>query len=310
MGGASFATRFDHVTLRIFLTIADTGSLRAASESLNLSPSAVSRRVSELETDFGQVFFKRHSRGVELTDAGEIMVRKARDVFAAIEGAHDEMERIASGKAGVLALSANGSAFVNGLAEDLRHFNDMYPFVSLELFEQISPDVVSLVLSGKTNIGLIAHTFRVPPEIETRRYCRDRLVLAVPQGHPLAHQGGVSLADIVAQEVIGVIEGSSMSRLIQRVSVMGNTTLHYRYMANTNEVARTLVASGHGVSVLPEQFVVPFEGVLGLSSVQINEDWAEREISLIRRSGAALTRPEEMFWDFLLERAAERGDQG
>lgn len=298
--------RFDLVTLRIFLTVIDTGSIRSASESLNLSPSAISRRLAELEENFGQPFFSRHSRGVEISDAGHVMAAKARDIFAAIDGAHSELRRLSSGEAGSLLLSANGSAFVNGLAADMKCFSERFPHIGIELFEQISPNVVASVVSGKTELGLISRTFRLPPEIECTRYCTDRLVLAVPQGHDLAELPEVTLSDMSSYPSIGVIEGSSMTRLIRRVSVMGNKEFKYRYMANTNEVARTLVAHGHGIAILPEQFVRPHDQTMPIVAVPINESWAEREISLVRHSDVPLSKTATIFRDFLLELVRER----
>ncbi|MEQ9673265.1 MAG: LysR substrate-binding domain-containing protein, partial [Roseovarius indicus] len=102
---------------------------------------------------------------------------------------------------------------------------------------------------------------------------------------------------------IGVMEGSSMTRLIRRVSVLGNSEFKYRYMANTNEVARTLVAQGHGIAILPEQFVRPHEQIMPIKAVPIHESWAEREISLVQHAEATLSNTATIFRDFLLERA-------
>lgn len=297
--------RFDLVTLRIFLTVIDTGSIRSASESLNLSPSAISRRLAELENNFGQPFFIRHSRGVEISEAGHVMASKARDIFTAIGGAHAELNRLSSGEAGSLLLSANGSAFVNGLAEDLKAFTDLYPHIGIELFEQISPKVVASVVSKQTELGLISRTFRLPTEVECTRYCTDRLVLAVPQGHDLASLPGATLADMSSYPSIGVIEGSSMTRLIRRVSVLGSSEFTYRYMANTNEVARILVAHGHGIAILPEQFVRPYERALPIVAIPILETWAEREISLIQRTDVTLSKTASLFRAFLLDGASQ-----
>lgn len=303
-------TRLDLVTLRTFLTVIDTGSIRSASESLNLSPSAISRRLAELEENFGQSFFARHSRGMEISEAGHVMAKKAREIFAAIDSAHSELRRVSSGESGSLLLSANGSALCNGLAEDMKYFSDSFPYIGIELFEQISPHVVASVASGKTELGLISRTFRLPPGIECTRYCTDRLVLAVPDGHDLAALPAVRLSDMSSYHGIGVIEGSSMTRLIRRVFVLGNSDFKYHYMANTNEVARTLVAHGHGIAILPEQFVRPHEQIMPIKAIPIQESWAEREISLVQHAESALSNTAKIFRDFLLERARERDMQG
>ncbi|WP_420726127.1 LysR family transcriptional regulator [Hwanghaeella sp. LZ110] len=296
----------DLLTLSVFLAVADTGSIRAASERLHLSPSAVSRRLAELEMHFNQIFFLRHSRGVELTEGGQIMMAKAREVFGSIETARTEIKRLQSGEAGSVLLSANGSAFVNGLAEDLSQFHTIYPLIGIELFELFSPDVVDTVAEGRADLGLIAHTFRLPSSVETTPYCMDTLVLAVPKGHILDGSSGVTMTDLSRHDLIGVSEGSSMTRLMRRVAVTGNSKFEFRHMATTNEVARTLVSHGLGVAIMPHRFVMPYLPILPITIVPIREAWATREISIVRRRGEALTKTAELFFKFLIAQAKAR----
>lgn len=88
---------FDFVTLRAFLMVADAENLRAASEQLNLSVSAVSRRISDLEADLGQQLFVRHSRGLEITEAGRLLMARARDTFRTLRTIEDDMKRLETG---------------------------------------------------------------------------------------------------------------------------------------------------------------------------------------------------------------------
>ena len=66
--------RVDFVSLKAFLVVADTENIREASEQLHLSISAVSRRIAELEEEYGQQLFNRHSRGLEITPAGRVLL--------------------------------------------------------------------------------------------------------------------------------------------------------------------------------------------------------------------------------------------
>ena len=68
--------------LRIFYKVANAGSFTHASETLNLSQSAISRQISSLESEVGVPLFHRHARGLILTEQGEILYRTAHDVFS------------------------------------------------------------------------------------------------------------------------------------------------------------------------------------------------------------------------------------
>lgn len=298
--------RVDLITLRLFLTVVDTGSIRAAAETLNISPSAVSRRLTEMERDLGQSFLLRHSRGVEVSEAGRIMASNTRKVFAAIDNITLDLRRLENGETGTVLLSANGSSLVSGLSEDLQIFGMRHMSIGVELFEQLSPQVVEAVVGGKTELGLIARTFRIPPELESIPYCQDKLVLAVPAGHALQNEKAVTLEDIAAYPTIGVLEGSSMTRLVRRVSVLRTGNVNFRYMAGSCEVARALVRHGHGIAILPAAFVTPYEHMLSIVSVPIGENWAEREISIIQHRDKPLSKAAAFLRDFLLQQSLAR----
>lgn len=299
--------RIDLLTLRIFLTVVDAGSIRTASDLLNLSPSAISRRLAEFEHNFGQEFLVRHSRGMQLTDSGQIVYDMAHSVFDTCRRARQDLQRLKAGESGTVLLSANGSAFVDGLAGDMRLFNERYSHIRIELLEQTSPNVATLVSTGRAELGLIAETFHLPIEIESFFYSSDRLWVAVPKQHPLVRVESVTLAHIAQHPVIGVMENSSMTLLIQRAATVDNYAFTYRHIANTNETARLLVSSGHGVAILPERFIIPYQEALDIVALPIREEWAAREISIIRRKDVPLSPPAELLFDFLLEAGIARG---
>lgn len=231
----------------------------------------------------------------------------ARSVFDTCRRTRQDLQRLKAGESGTVLLGANGSAFVDGLADDLRMFNEQHPQVRVELFEQTSPNVVASVSSGRTELGLIAETFGLPVEIESFSYSSDRLCAAIPKQHPLAQAGSVTLPAISQHPVIGVMESSSMTLLIRRVATIGNCEFTYQHITNTNETARLLVASGHGVAILPEHFVIPYQEALDILGMPIREEWASREISIIRRRGVPLSPPAELLFDFLLGAGGDRG---
>src|SRR5690554_5143653 len=105
------AANIDMVSLRAFLTVVDTESIRAASDTMNLSVSAVSRRVSELEQAFDQKLFERHSRGVVTTEAGRVLAGRVREIFSILDLTQIDMRALKLGDIGRVAVCANGSAF-------------------------------------------------------------------------------------------------------------------------------------------------------------------------------------------------------
>ena len=297
---------FDFVTLRAFLMVADAENLRAASEQLKLSISAVSRRISDLEADLGQQLFVRHSRGLEITEAGRLLVSRARDTFRTLRAIEDEMQRLATGARGKVSICANGSALVNGLAKHIQSFLSQNDDIDIDLLELLTPEILIQVQRGTADIGFVSNTLRIPEGLRTLPYLHDRLVLVVPNAHPLEGRGSASFEDFLDWEMIGVQNASSLTRLVRKVVGAASPRFAYSYMASTNEVARTMVANNLGIAILPEKFVSPYLDLLPISMVPISGDWAARDISMVVRNDTVLSAAPDAFLNWL-QRQSPRG---
>ncbi|MEL7047496.1 MAG: LysR family transcriptional regulator [Pseudomonadota bacterium] len=290
----------DLTSLNVFIAVAETQSFRAASERLNLSISSVSRRISELEFDFGQTLFIRHSRGVEITEAGSLLAERAAEAFSAINLLQSVLERFRDGEIGRLSVSSNGSALINGLAKHVALFLGEHPTIEIELHEQLTPMIFDQVEKGIVDVGFVSKTMRVPETVCAQTYVEDKLVLAVPQDHRFAREKSVSLADAIDDQIVGVGEHSSLTRLIRKMAAAPRPQFGFRYMAETNEVARTLVSERLGVAILPEKFVEPYQELLSIKSVPLQEDWAKREIALVTSTETQISGPAKTFCDWVL----------
>ena len=295
---------FDFVSLKAFIAVAETQSIRAASERLNLSISSVSRRISDLEFDFGQTLFTRHSRGVEITEAGRLLADRVNEAFSALSVLKSDMDRFRDGDVGRLSVSANGSALINGLARDIAQFLAEYPTIQIDLHEQLTPMIFDQIEKGVVDVGFVSKTMRVPEQIAAQTYVEDNLVLAVPYEHALATQSSVRLEQTLDDQIIGVGEHSSLTRLIRKMGAGPRPQVEFRYMAATNEVARTLVSQGLGVAILPEKFVEPYQELLAIKSLPLDEEWAKREIALVVSEEHQPSGPSKTFCNWILARSS------
>lgn len=119
--------------LRIFYKVANAGSFTHASETLNLSQSAISRQISSLESEVGVPLFHRHARGLILTEQGEILFKAAEEVTDKLEAAAGRLNDFRGAPKGPLRVTTTvglGSAW---LAIRMREFVDLYPDIQVEL---------------------------------------------------------------------------------------------------------------------------------------------------------------------------------
>src|SRR6476620_1808327 len=180
----NFARRIDLTSLQLFVAVCELGSIGRAAEREFIAASAVSKRLSDLEATLQTPLLYRHTRGVNLTPAGESLLHHARSVLFSLERMQAELSEYAEGVRGHVRVHANISAIVQFLPEDLAGFAREHPEVKIDLTERLSPDVVRAVRDGDCDLG-ICHLPGGTDDLATRAYRQDRLVLVVPRRHPL-----------------------------------------------------------------------------------------------------------------------------
>ena len=119
--------------LRIFHIVADAGSFSHASEDINTSQSAISRQVSNLEYEVGMPLFHRHPRGLILTEQGELLYKRTRNIVDIIKDAEFELIDSKERPSGDLSVTTTVGLGTNWLTPRLKDFTSKYPEINLEL---------------------------------------------------------------------------------------------------------------------------------------------------------------------------------
>lgn len=119
--------------VRVFHGVAEAGSFTRASESLNLSQSAISRQISALEGDLGTPLFHRHARGLVLTEQGELLLDSAKAVASKLAAATSLLTETKGEATGLLRVTANQGFGSFWLTSHLQEFLDLYPDITIDL---------------------------------------------------------------------------------------------------------------------------------------------------------------------------------
>ena len=279
--------RLDLVSLRLFVSIADARSLTGAATREHMALAAVSKRVRDLEAQLDTALLYRRPRGVELTPAGDALLHHARTVLADIDSLQAELSEYSRGVRGHVRIHANTSAIIEFLPEDLALFVRDYPEIKIDLQEHVSTEAIHAVREGLTDIGIFANTPTVEG-LQVFPYREDRLVLVVPNGHPLAQTARVSLADALPYDFIGLQHDASLHRLLAAASRTAGLPLRMRIQVRSFEGICRMIAHDMGVGVLPIKAVTHLSG-LPLTAVELTDDWAQRMLYLGVRDYDALS---------------------
>lgn len=280
--------RYNLTSLRIFICVAEERNLTRAATRSHLAPSAVSKRVAELEEQAGAPLFVRSARGMALTPAGQSMLHFARQMFRTMQDMEDELHGYSAGVKRHVRVHAITSALGQFLPDDLKTFTAQYPLVRLDIEERVGAAIVRAVDEGRADIGIFARETPAPG-LQVVPYRRDELVLAVPAHHVLAGRASAGLADALPFEFIGPHLDSSLHALLTRAAQALDMPLQQRIRVSSFDCMCRMIATGMGIGILPRGIVATHLDALPIVAVALDEPWAARQLVLGMRQFSGLS---------------------
>jgi DNA-binding transcriptional LysR family regulator len=292
----------DWTTLRIFLASLDLGSITRAGERCGLATAAAAKRMQVLEADAGVVLLERGARGVRATPAGEAFARYARALLDLGARLSADLNAFAAGGLGSVRLHTTPSVLAgHELAALLAAFAQERPGVQVELRENTSLQILQDLLEGRADLGIITSGGRLPAGLEGQVWREDRLLAVVAADHPVASRTSITFNEVLDQPIIGALASAALALLLEEQAEKLGRRLKYRFRVANTDAARRLASAGHGVSVMPDGLVRPYEDTLGIHGVPLGERWSRRRIRLVARASDVLPPPARLLRDYLLK---------
>lgn len=296
-------TRVDLVTLSLFVAVVEETSLTKAAEREHLAPSAISKRLADLELNLNIRLLERRPNGMFPTVAGSALLHHARLILRNVADLEADIVDFAGGIRGSIRVHANATAMVRYLPDDLRTFLALYPLVSVELEERTSPRTLRAIADNAADIGVYGDVV-VPAELHSLVYRSDRLGLLVPRGHDLDRAGPVRFSDTIRHEFVGPPKGSSIDTALVRAATDLGALLRINIRTAGFDAISRMVDAGLGIAVVPESITGLYSDSMRVRAVKLDEDWAERRLMICVRDVAALTPAAAAFLTHLTRSAA------
>ncbi|MFJ3056679.1 LysR family transcriptional regulator [Herbaspirillum sp. NPDC087042] len=285
--------------MRLFVAVCEEGSIGRAGDREGMAPSAISKRIADIEASIGTPLLMRTPRGVTMTPAGEVLLKQGRLLMRSVERLHSELQAFSGGVLGYVKLLANVSSIVEFLPEELSAFLRNNPQIRIELEERVSTDIVRGVADGAGDIG-ICRDFVDTSGLEVFPYKSDHLAVVVNQGHPLAGRDRVALMDTLSYDYIGLIMNGSIDRLVNRIAADHGGTVHYRMHVSSFDAAYRLIKEGLAIAVLPQEAVERYLDMYKLRAIPLDEAWARRSFVLCVKQMHTLSPIAKRLLDHLL----------
>lgn len=286
--------------LRLFATVARTGSFSRAADVLHISQPAISKGVRDFELQVGCRLLDRTPKGVRPTREGQALARHAETLFAAERAAEDELLSLRSLDSGSLRIGASTTIATYMVADYLGAFHRKYPGIDLQLVIANTRDIADIMLAHDIEIALVEGPVE-DEELESRAWRTDVMSLIVDPGHRFAGRERGVVGAALADEILIVREAGSGSREVvsQALAAAGIEPKQTLEIGST-EAIKQAVAAGLGVAIVSSATITDQIRLGRLKSVPMRDLSIERTLWQLKVPGRieipAATAFERIIW--------------
>ena len=264
-----------------FVKTVELGSLTKAAEALGSTQSRISHILSDLEKEYGLTLLHRSRGGVELTEAGAMILPKMQAVLQKDQDLRALVEDIRSADAGTVRLGAFTSVAVHWLPGMIREFQEAHPRTELEMHNGDYHDMEQWLQQGDVDLGFV--TLPAPQGVRAIPLAQDPLVAILPKGHRLAALDRIPIQELDRDPFISLLQSSShdIHRALDNAGVRPNI----KFTTKDDYAILAMVEQGLGISIVPQLLL---RGRTQNLVVRPLEPQASRTIALAIPEGPAL----------------------
>ena len=241
--------------LRAFVSIAELGTFTAGAQRVHVTQAAISMQIRQLENELGARLFVRAPRKVMLTEAGEQLLSRARQILRDHDAALEEIADLTGAERGRLRVgSASAMVTTDVLPKLLRDVRRQHSRADITVASGTSESLVQLILGGELDVAFVS----LPVEargINTERLSQDQLVAIASPQHRLAKQKTIDAFTLAGEKLILGERGGNTRRLIDQFFAQAGVTLHVSMELSRQQAIRRMVEEDMGVGIVPLQTV-------------------------------------------------------
>ena len=240
--------------IKVLREVSRHGSFSGAAGSLGYTQPAVSRQVATLEAETGTILVTRAADGARLTQAGEVLVRHADTIFAALDDAENELRAVLGLEAGRLRLATFSSAASSIVPLAIARFRELHPGVELavEIIEE--EESIPRMRCGELDIALSNGAESAPGEmIERIHLFDDPMYVALPTGHRLVERPKLRLRDLADEPwMLGTTTTCPDARMFKRACHQAGFEPNIAFENDDYHAILGFVAAGVGIALIPD----------------------------------------------------------
>lgn len=278
----------DVAQLRYLVALADELHFTRAAAREHIAQPALSQQIRRLEDEVGLALVERTTRRVSITEAGELLVARARRILAELEAAQAELQAVRGVQSGRVLVGALHTMGPIDLALVLAEFHQRHPAVELTVREQSSEELAEMLRVDELDLAFLSVTERVESHgLGLHQLVSEELVLVLPPEHALRRRHRVRMAELAGEQFISFREGARLRELLVSAGRSAGFEPEVKLESNEARRIRRLVSRGMGVAILPRSDAV--EPGAEVVVAALTEPALRRDITLAWREGRRLS---------------------
>jgi LysR family transcriptional regulator, transcription activator of glutamate synthase operon len=270
--------------LRYLVALAEERHFTRAAAREHIAQPALSQQIRRLEQEVGLALVERTTRRVAMTEAGEVLLARARRILAEVDAANDELQSLSGVQTGHVIVGTIHTMGPIDLSVALGVFHQRHPGVELTVRDQSSEELAEMLRVDELDLAFLSVTERIESHgLGLHQLVSEELVAIVPHGHALGHRRRVRMAELADQRFITYREGARLRELLESAGHEAGFEPRVALESNESDLIRRLVARGLGIAILPRSDAA--RAGPELSVLALVEPALRRDITLAWRAG-------------------------
>ncbi|WCM63410.1 LysR substrate-binding domain-containing protein [Paenibacillus polymyxa] len=242
---------------KIFLCVVEMGSFTKAGEVLNLTQSAISHAISGLEHELGLTLLLRGRSGIRLTNNGERLMKRFREIVQMDEKLYQEVALIKGLEIGTVKIGTFSSVSIHWLPRILKKFNEQFPLIEVKLLDGNYHEIESWIVSGEADFGFV--NLPTLDTLEALPLKEESMLCLLPSDHILGKQASIRVEQLRDEPFIMPVAGCDTD--VRNIFSQHNMSPKIKYELEDDHAIMAMVQNGLGVSILPEMILshIPYD---------------------------------------------------
>lgn len=284
--------------LKYFIEVAKQEHISDAAETLHVAQSAVSRQIANLESELGVSLLEREGRNVKLTPIGKIFAEHAMIGLKAIDNAKQQIYEYLDPERGTIRVGFPSSLASHTLPNVISTFKKEYPHIGFHLRQGSNNFLINAIKQRDIDLAFIGPVPTRDPDIHGDILFMEKIVVLLPETHPLATQTRLSLYQLAGESFVFFPEGFILREIAVNACLQAGFRPNIPFVGEDLDAIKGLVSAGIGVTLLPE--ITLYENLpKNTVKIQILDPEVKRTVGLISPRNRELPPSEKLFYDFV-----------